>query len=87
MSEPTSAYTFRDLVSKIAHEMCVAYYASGTGKALIPADDEYNLQLCKEIVNDGIKMFIAWRWMRRLMQVNISNLRITGTADAADSTH
>ena len=92
MSEPTSAYTFKDLVAKIAHEMGVAYYASGSGKALIPADDEYNLQICKEIVNDGIKMFIAdapvkgWRWMRRIMKVNINNTRITGTADAADAT-
>ena len=59
MSEPTSAYSFQDLVAKIAHEMGVAYYGGGEGRALIPADDEYNLQLCKEIVNDGVKMFIS----------------------------
>ena len=92
MSEPTSAYTFKDLVAKIAHEMGTAYYGDGTGRAMIPADDEYNLQLCKEIANDGIKMFIAdapvkgWRWMRRIMSVNINNTRVTGTADAADAT-
>jgi hypothetical protein len=92
MAEPTSAYSFRDLVAKVAHEMGVAYYGAGTGPALIPADDEYNLQLCKEIVNDGIKMFIAdaprngWRWMRRVMEVTINNTRETGTADAANAT-
>jgi hypothetical protein len=92
MAEPTSAYTFRDLVAKIAHEHGSAYYASGSGKPLIPADDEYNLQLCKEIVNDGIKMFIAdaprkgWRWMRRIAKIKINNTRVTGTADAADAT-
>jgi len=92
MAEPTSSYSFGDLVAKVAHEMGVAYYGSGTGKALLPADDEYNLQLCKEIVNDGIKMFISdaprngWRWVRRIMSVNISNVRATGTASAADST-
>jgi hypothetical protein len=79
-------------MAKIAHEHGSAYYGGGSGRAMIPADDEYNLQLTKEIVNDGIKMFIAdapvkgWRWMRRIMSVTINNLRITGTADAADAT-
>jgi hypothetical protein len=92
MSEPTSAYSFQDLVTRVASEKAIAYYASGTSKALPPVDDDYNLQLCKDIVNDAIKMFISdspkngWRWMRRIMSVNISNVRITGTADAADST-
>ena len=92
MSEPTSAYGFVDLVAKVAHEMGVAYYGGGTGAALVPADDDYNLQLCKKIVNDGIKMFIAdapkngWRWMRRIMSVTINGTRVTGTADAAGAT-
>ncbi len=92
MAEPTSAYSYSDLIAKVAREMGIAYYGGSTGPSLIPADDDYNLQLCKEIVNDGIKMFIAdsprkgWRWMRRIMSVNISNLRVTGTADGADAT-
>ena len=92
MAEPTSAYSFSDLVAKIAHEAGTAYYGGGTGRAMVPVDDDYNLQLCKDIVNDGIKMFIAdcppkgWRWMRRIMSVNITGTRITGTADAADAT-
>ena len=92
MSEPTSVYSFQDLVAAAAKEMGVAYYGGGNGKALVPIADDYNLQLCKELVNDAIKMFIydaprnGWRWMRRIMSVNISNVRITGTADAADAT-
>ena len=90
--EPTSAYSFQDLVSAAANEMCVAYFGGDNGKALVPIADDYNLQLCKGLVNDAIKMFIydaprnGWRWMRRIMSVNISNVRITGTADAADAT-
>ena len=88
MAEPTSVYTYRDLVAKIAHEAGVAYYGGGTGRAMVPVDDDYNLQLCKDIVNDGIKMFIAdcppkgWRWMRRIMSVNITGTRVTGTVDS-----
>lgn len=92
MAEPTSAYSFTDLVAAVAREMGVAYYGGGSGRALIPADDDFNLQLCKDLVNDAIKMFISdaprkgWRWMRRIMSVNTSNVRATGTADAADAT-
>ena len=92
MAEPTSAYSFQDLVAAAANEMGVAYFGGDGGKALVPIADDYNLQLCKGLVNDAIKMFIydaprnGWRWMRRIMSVNISNVRITGTADAADAT-
>ncbi len=92
MAEPTSAYSFSDLIARIARERGTAYYGGGSGSALIPADVDDELQLCKEIVNDAIKMFIAdaprngWRWMRRIMSVNINNTRVTGTADAADAT-
>lgn len=92
MAEPTSAYSFYDLVTKTARELGVAYYASSTAKAMPPVDDDFNLQLCKDIVNDAIKMFKndsppkGWRWMRRIMSVSITGTRITGTADDADST-
>lgn len=88
MSEPTSAYSFQDLVAAAANEMGVAYFGGDNGKALVPIADDYNLQLCKGLVNDAIKMFIydaprkGWRWMRRIMSVNISNVRITGTVDS-----
>jgi hypothetical protein len=92
MSEPTSAYSFYDLITRVAKELGIAYYASSNARAMPPVSDSFNLNLCKDIVNDAIKMFIAdepkkgWRWMRRIMRVSITGTRITGTADAADAT-
>lgn len=94
MAEPTSALSFYDLLTRIAREVGIAYYGSdGQQRAMIPVDVD-KLDLCKEIVNDGIKMFIAdapvrgWRWMRRIMEVTFIGPRITGVADAdTDATH
>jgi len=92
MPEPTSKYTFYDLILKVAREAGEDYHGStGQGKAVIPVDAEA-LQRIKEIVNDGIKMFMedapvkGWRWQRRIASIDITGTRDTGTADAADST-
>lgn len=92
MAEPTSALSYYDLILRVAREAGIAYYGSaGNEKAIIPID-EHNLDLCKKIVNDGIRMFVAdapskgWRWMRRIMSVVLTATRVTGTVDAADST-
>lgn len=95
MSEPTSALSFEDLILRVAREAGISYHgSSGAERAMIPADDEHNLDLCKTIVNDAIRMFIAdappkgWRWMRRIMSVVLTATRITGIADATtDATH
>ena len=91
--EPTSALSFEDLILRVAREAGISYHgSSGNERAMIPADDEHNLDLCKTIVNDGIRMFVAdappkgWRWMRRIMSVTLTATRVTGTADAADAT-
>ena len=91
--EPTSALSMYDLVLRVAREAGIAFHgSSGSERAMPPVDDEHNLDLCIRIVNDAIRMFIAdapqkgWRWMRRLMSVTVTALRITGTADAADAT-
>lgn len=75
MSEPTSALSFYDLILRIAERGGMAYYgATGQSKAMIPVD-AYNLDLCKRIVNDGIRLFIAspppngWKWQRRMASV------------------
>jgi len=87
MSEPTSKLTAYDLIMRIARKAGIAYYGSaGNEKAMVPIDT-YNLELCKNIVNDAIRMFISdaplrgWRWQRRIMSVELSSVRITGTAD------
>ena len=94
MAEPTSALSFYDLILRVAREAGIAYHGSdGKGKAMIPVD-EHDFDLCKTIVNDGIRQFISdappkgWRWMRRIMSVVLTATRITGTADAdTDATH
>lgn len=91
MAEPTSALSFYDLILRVAREAGMAYYgSSGSEPAMIPVD-EHDFDLCKNIVNDGIRQFIAdappkgWRWMRRIMSVTLTATRVTGTADAADA--
>lgn len=94
MSEPSSAMSFSDLILRVAREAGIAYYGSdGSEKAKIPVN-EHDIDLCKKIVNDGIRMFIAdapikgWRWMRRLMSVTMTATRITGAADTGtNATH
>jgi len=92
MSEPTSALNFYDLILRVAREAGIAYYGSGGNESAMIPVDVHNFDLCKKIVNDGIRMFISdappkgWRWMRRIMSVILTATRITGTADAADAT-
>ena len=93
MPEPTSKYTYYDLILRVAKAAGLAQYGSTGGeKAMIPTDT-HDLELCKDAVNDGIKMFISdspphgWRWMRRIMSVTTTGTRITGTADSADTTY
>lgn len=58
----------------------------------MPPIDKDDLEDIKQVITDGVRQFISdaprtgWQWRKRILQVNISNLRITGTADAADST-
>lgn len=88
MSEPTNIYSYEDLIKKVAREAGIAYHGSaGNERAMIPVD-AHDLDLCKSIVDDGIKMFVAdapakgWRWMRRIASVTMTATRVTGTADA-----
>jgi hypothetical protein len=92
MSEPTSALSIEGLVLRIAREIGVADYGdNGQGIAMIPTDP-HDLDLCRRVVRDGIRAFIAaappvgWRWMRRIMRVTMTNIRVTGTADSASDT-
>lgn len=95
MAEPTSALSFEDLILRVAREAGISFHgSSGAERAMIPADDEHDLDLCKTIVNDAIRMFISdappkgWRWMRRIMSVVLTATRVTGTADAGtNATH
>ena len=84
-SEPSNARTMSDLMLRVAEKLGIAEYRS-TGQLHIPVD-QYNFNLCKRYVTNGISMFMAdaprkgWRWMRRLCSVTFAT-RVTGTADA-----
>ena len=93
MAEPTGTLTFQELVKRVAElSGCANYADSGQGVALIPIDP-HDLDKCKRVVNDAIRMFIAdgpakgWRWMRRLLSVTF-DIRVikTGTADSGSAT-
>lgn len=75
MAEPTSKYSMRDLVKRVAREAGVAYYgANGNDKAMVPLD-KHDLDEVKEVVTDAFKMFTSdapkqgWRWRRRIASV------------------
>jgi len=73
MAEPSGASTMSDLMLRVAEKLSIAEYDSA-GRIHIPVD-QYNFNLCKRYVQNGIRMFMAdaprkgWRWMRRLMTV------------------
>ncbi len=78
MAEPTSALTFSDLILEVAIKLGLAYHgADGTETDQIPTDTR-DLDLCKRIVNNGIRMFIhdapqpnGWRWLRPVASVTL----------------
>lgn len=87
MSEATSALKFQDIITRIAREAGNAYHGSeGTEKAMPPIHIP-DLELAKEIANEGIKMFIAdaplygWRWRHRILALQLTGVAIEGTAD------
>ena len=92
MAEPTSALSILSLAARVAKEAGTAYRGvDGSSRAMPPIDHD-DLEDIKDIINDGIRQFEAdapatgWEWRKRILQVNISNVEITGTADAADAT-
>lgn len=90
MSEPNSAKTFYDYILEVAKELHIADYRSSNGTVMAPVD-QYSFELCKDIVNAAVLMFIAdcpkkgWRWMRRLAAVTFT-ITYTGTATSGSST-
>lgn len=92
MAEPTAALTIEDLVLRVAREAGMAYYgADGQEAAMVPID-AHDLDLCRKVVNDGIREFIksappnGWRWMKRLLSVTMTSTEINGTVDSATTT-
>ena len=75
MTNPTGGLRFDQIVIRVAEYLGVADYGSaGTGAAAVPADT-HDLDLCKRLVNDGIRMFISdnpkWYWMRKIYSLSV----------------
>lgn len=92
MSEPTSQLSALNLATRISKEAGTAYRGvNATGRAMPPVNHD-DLEDVKQVINDGIRQFMSdapatgWQWRKRILQVPISNLRITGTADSASTT-
>lgn len=92
MAEPTSKYSLYALLVRVAVEMSIAYYGSSGDERAMPPIDAHNLDICKKVVEDGIKKFVAdapkkgWRWMRRLLSITLTAIETTGTVDSASTT-
>lgn len=79
-------------MTRIAKEAGTAYRGVGGSSRAMPPVDKDDLEDIKQVINDGFRQFesdappTGWEWRKRMIQVSISNVEITGTADAADST-
>jgi hypothetical protein len=66
----------RGLVVRVAEYLGIAEYDSD-GRAIAPESDAHDLDLCKRLVNDGIRQFIRanpkWYWMQRVFSLTITN--------------
>ena len=79
MAEPTSAYTYDQLVTLVAREAGCSYHGStGQEEAMPPVTDRNSMILIRGIVDRGIKLFQdlppkgeGWFWRNKLMSVTM----------------
>jgi len=91
VAEPTSALSYRELITRIAEVAGCAYYGSSGLLPAMPPIDHFTFDSIKRVINDGIRMFIAdgppngWKWRHRKMSVTLAP-SFTGTATAGAAT-
>ncbi len=91
MAEPTSALSYRELVTEIARLAGTAYYGSTGLMPAMPPIDNNAFDEIRGVITRGIKMFIAdgpkngWNWRHRKMSVTLAP-SFTGTATAGSAT-
>uniref|UniRef100_A0A6M3KYY5 Uncharacterized protein n=1 Tax=viral metagenome TaxID=1070528 RepID=A0A6M3KYY5_9ZZZZ len=91
MAEPTSALSYRELITEVARVAGCAYYGTTGLLPAMPPIDNNAFDEIRGIVNRGIKMFIAnapingWKWRHRKMSVTFAP-SFTGTATAGGAT-
>ena len=76
--QPTSAYTFEDLILEVARKLGVGYYGETGGDELQVPEDKHDLAECKRHVNNGLRAFVqdgpppnGWRWTKPVGSVTI----------------
>lgn len=91
MAEPTSAQSYRELVTEVARLSGTAYYGSTGLLPAMPPIDHNAFDEIRGVVTRAIRMFIAdgprngWRWRHRKMSVTLAP-SFTGTATAGSTT-
>ena len=91
MAEPTSALSYRELVTEVARLSGTAYYGSTGLLPAMPPIDHNAFDEVRGVVTRAIRMFIAdgpkngWRWRHRKMRVTFAP-SISGTATAGAPT-
>jgi len=92
MSQPTNYLSMQELCTRIAKEAGNAYRGpQGTSRTMLPIDKD-DLADIKDVINDGIRMFIAdapasgWKWVKRILALPITGTKVEGTVDSADAT-
>jgi hypothetical protein len=91
MAEPTSTMTFQDMVLRVAEAAGMAFYGiDGQRPPMVPVD-YHDLDKCKRIVNDAIRLFVfrgpenGWKWRKRMATIVFPTV-IDGQADSGSST-
>jgi hypothetical protein len=76
MTEPIGAYTYQDLLTRVAIEAGCAYYGvNGVEPAMAPVNNFHDFDLVSGVVQRGIKRFIdlapaeGWNWRKRLLEL------------------
>jgi hypothetical protein len=91
MTEPIGAYTYQDLLTRVAVEAGNAYYGTtGVDPAMAPVTNFHDFDQISGIVQRGIKRFIdlappdGWNWRKRLLEVTFVPAGTGGTVIDSD---
>lgn len=77
VNEPTSALTFRDLIIEVAVNIGVADYGANQNQAADIPQDIHDLDICKRVVNNAIRMVLAdaprngWMWQTPVADIDL----------------
>ena len=75
---PNSALSFNDLLVRVSEKLGLAYYGTTGNSTASPPTNAHDLQICSNVVNDAIRMFIqdgpppdGWTWQRPICMLDV----------------